>query len=149
MSSALARVGRALPALWAGALITVAAIATPAPFATLARADAGRVVARILAQEAYMSLVVGLVLLLAARRRAAASAAAGQGSVFSGDMLLVLGTIACTVAGYFGVQPLLGAARAGQGAFSFAQLHAFSVACYLFKCVLVLTIVWRTAGTTG
>lgn len=149
ISGALARFERVLPALWAGALIAVAAIATPAPFATLARADAARVAARILEQEAWLSLVVGIVLLLAARRRAAAVAAAGRGSLFSGEMLIVLGTIACTVAGYFGVLPLLGAARSGQGALSFAQLHTFSVICYLVKCVLVLTIVWRTAGAAG
>ena len=40
-----------LPGLWLGLLLTVALVATPAPFATLAQADAGRVVARVLAQE--------------------------------------------------------------------------------------------------
>ena len=42
--------------------------------------------------------------------------AAGQGSQFSVDMALCLGTLFCTVAGYFAVQPMLAAARAGQGA---------------------------------
>lgn len=149
MSDVVARLERASPALWAGALIAIAAIATPAPFATLARAEAGRVVARVLAQEAWLSLVFGVVLLLAARRRAAPAAAAGRGSVMSGEVLLLLGTIGCTVAGYFGVQPLLAAARAGQAAFGFGQLHAFSVVCYVVKCVLVLTIVWRRAAATG
>lgn len=143
------RLERSLPALWAGALITLAAIATPAPFATLAPAEAGRVVARILAQEAWLSLVFGAMVLLAARRRAADNAAAGRGSVLSTDMLLALGTIACTVAGYFGVEPLIGPARSGQGFFSFGQLHTFSVGCYFVKCLLVVTLVWRTAGESN
>lgn len=146
MKAALERLERALPAVWAGALITIAGIATPAPFATLAPADAGRVVARILAQEAWLSLLLGVVVLLGARRRAAAAAAAGRGSVLNGDMLLVLGTIACTVVGYFGVQPLIGAARAGTGLLSFGQLHSFSVGCYLLKCALVVKLAWRAAS---
>ena len=63
---------RLLPGLWAGVLLCVALIATPAPFATLAVADAGRVVSRILAQEAWLSLIVAVALLLLARRQAKA-----------------------------------------------------------------------------
>lgn len=146
MSAILARAARLLPALWAGALLTVAAIATPAPFAVLAPAEAGRVALRILAQEAWLSLVLGLLILLAERRRAAGVAAAGRGSVISADMLLALGTIACTVLGWFGVQPLLPAARAGAGAFSFGQLHTASVICYAVKTGLVAALAWRAAG---
>ena len=51
-----------LPALWAGLLLTVALIAAPAPFATLTTQDAGRVVNRIFAQEAYVSLAFAAVL---------------------------------------------------------------------------------------
>lgn len=149
MSGPLVRLERVLPALWAGALVTVAAIATPAPFATLAAADAGRVVARILAQEAWLSLLLGVAVLLWARWRAADNAAVGRESALSGEMLLALGTIACTLAGYFGVQPLIGDAREGAGLFSFGQLHAFSVCCYLVKCLLVVTLVWRAAGESN
>ena len=38
---------RLLPGLWAGWLLCVAGLATPAPFALLAQADAGRVVSRM------------------------------------------------------------------------------------------------------
>ena len=51
-----------LPALWAGLLLTVALIAAPAPFATLATQDAGRVVARVFAQEAWRHALFGLLL---------------------------------------------------------------------------------------
>lgn len=138
-----------LPAFWAGGLVAVAAIATPAPFATLAVADAGRVVARILAQEAHASLVLGVVLLVLERWAAKRQAVEGGGSQFSVGMVLALAAIFCTVLGYFAVQPLMPAARAGQGALTFAQLHAASAACYGVKLGVVLALAWRNALRTA
>jgi hypothetical protein len=135
-----------LPGLWLGLLLTVALVATPAPFATLAQADAGRVVARVLAQEAYASLAFGVALLLLERRTARTAAESGRGSQFNAGMLLALGALFCTVAGYFAMQPMMEAARAGQGALSFAQLHALSAAFYLVKAALVAALAWRAAG---
>jgi peptidoglycan/LPS O-acetylase OafA/YrhL len=54
------RARRLIPGLWAGVLLCIALVATPAPFATLAAHDAGRVVARIFAQEAYISVALGV-----------------------------------------------------------------------------------------
>ena len=134
---------RLLPGLWAGVLTCIALIATPAPFAMLQRADAGRVVARIFMQEAWLSLVLALLLLFIERRRAQDAATAGEGSVLSTEMLLLMGTIFCTVAGYFGIQPMLPAARAGEGPLSFGQLHAASAAFFALKAGLVLILAWR------
>jgi hypothetical protein len=145
----LERLRLLLPALWAGGLMALALVGTPAPFATLAASDAGRVVARILTQEAYASLVFGMALLLLERRaarQAGAGAAKAEGSQFSAGFALALAAIFCTVLGHFAVQPLMPAARSGQGAFTFAQLHAASVACYIVKTVLVLALAWRNAG---
>ena len=108
---------RLLPGLWAGFLLCVAAVATPAAFAVLLPADAGRVAARILAQEASVSLVVGALLLALERARARRAAAVGQGSQFSTGMVLALGAVFCTVLGYHCVQTQLPAARLGQGLF--------------------------------
>jgi hypothetical protein len=138
-----------LPALWAGALIAVAALATPAPFATLPQAEAGKVVARVLAHEARASLALGVLVLLLERHAARREAIAGRGSLFSTEMALALGTVFCTVLGYFALQPLMPAAKAGQGALSFAQLHLASVACYLLKTLLVLALAWRAAAATA
>lgn len=135
-----------LPAFWAGGLVTVAAVATPAPFALLAAADAGRVVGRVLAHEAHASLVLGAVVLFLERRAARRAALAGQGSQFSGGMVLALAAVFLTVLGYFAVQPLMAAARAGQGAFTFGQLHLASTACYGIKTLLVLALAWRNAA---
>jgi hypothetical protein len=101
-----------LPALWAGLLLTIALVAAPSAFAVLPQADAGRVVARLFAIEAEASIAFAVLLFLIERRDAAAAAGAGQGSVVSAPMLLLLGTLMCTVAGYFALLPLLEAARA-------------------------------------
>ncbi|MDP1650588.1 MAG: DUF4149 domain-containing protein [Rubrivivax sp.] len=135
-----------LPGLWAGWLLCVALLATPAPFALLPQADAGRVVGRMLAQEAYVSLALGIVLLVLERLVARRAAAAGQGTQFSTGMVLALGAVFCTIAGYFALQPLMAAARAGQGALSFGQLHAVSTAFYVVKVALVAALAWRAAG---
>jgi hypothetical protein len=140
------RLRRLLPALWAGVLLCIAGIATPPLFALLARADAGRIVSRIFVQEAWLSLVLAVGLLAIERGRARVAAEAGQGSVLSTEMLLLLGTVFCTVAGYFGIQTLLPAARAGQGAFSFGQLHAASSVFFGLKIVLLGVLAWRAAG---
>ena len=135
-----------LAGIWAGLLLCVAFIAAPAPFATLASADAGRVVARIFAQEAYLSLAFAVVLYIPLRKQAQLAAAAGKGSVVSANVLLVLGTLFCTVAGYFALQPMLVAARAGQGRFSFGALHGASMAFFALKGLLVLGLAWRLTG---
>ena len=119
-------------------------MAAPAAFATLSVADAGRVAGRLFAQEAYLSLAAALVLLLIERRR---QRDAAQGSVFSANVLILLGTLFCTVAGYFAIQPMMAAARAGQGAWSFGALHAMSSSLFVLKGLLVLALAWRcTAG---
>ena len=140
-----ARLRMLLPALWAGVLLCIALLAAPAPFATLPRTDAGRVVARIFAQEAYLSIAVALILLTVERRISREAAAAGRGSVFSTDLVLLLGTLFCTVAGYFAIQPMMAAARVGQTSLSFATLHGMSAGFFALKTLLVCSLAWRAA----
>jgi len=134
---------RALAAAWFGLLATIAFVAAPAAFAVLARADAGRYVARLFEVEAWCSLAIALLLLLAEQRRARAEAEAGRGTVMSGATLLLLGTIFCTIAGRFGIEPMMAAARRGEGAWSFGALHAASTVLYAIKSLLVLAVAWR------
>lgn len=141
----VARLRRVLPPAWAGVLLCIALIAAPALFATLLPADAGRVVGRIFAQEAYLSLVLAVALFLMERREARMTAEAGHGSVLNANMLLLLGALFCTVAGYFAVQPMMAAARAGQGGPSFAVLHGVSAGFFGLKTVLVCGLAWRVA----
>lgn len=137
------RFAAVLAGLWAGVLLCVGAIAAPSAFATLASGDAGRFVGRVFVQEAYLSLGIAVALLLIERQRSQADAASGIGSVFSASILLLLGTLFCTVGGYFAVQPMMDAARAGQGAVSFGTLHAVSGGLFLLKGLLVLALAWR------
>jgi len=142
----LRRIGPLLAGLWAGALLCIAFIATPAPFAILAKADAGRVAGRILAQEAYLSVALAVAMFLLVRSQARRAATAGAGSALSAEVLLVLGALFCTIAGYFALQPMLEAARAGQGAFPFGALHGASVGFFALKTLLVLALAWRLGG---
>ena len=143
---AMRRCAAVVAGLWAGILLCIGAIAAPAAFATLASADAGRFVARMFMQEAYLSLAVAVVLFVIERQRSRVAVAAGTGSVFSANLVLLLGTLFCTVAGYFAVQPMMVAARAGQGSVSFMTLHAVSGGLFALKGLLVLALAWRLAA---
>ena len=137
------RARRLIPGLWAGALLCVALLAAPTAFATLVPQDAGRVVARLFAQEAYLSLALGAACLLLERQ---AAATAEGDSRLSNAMVLALVAIFCTVLGQFGLQPMMAAARAGEGGWSFGQLHAASLGLYGVKTLVVLALAWRAAG---
>ncbi len=94
-------------------------------------------------QEAYLSLALAIVLFLVLRRNARTQAEVGIGPVLNADMLLALGGLFCTVAGYFALQPMMTSARIGQGSWSFAALHGTSFALYALKAVLVSILAWR------
>lgn len=138
---------RLVPGLWAGVLLCIALIATPAPFAALSQADAGRVVSRIFAQEGVLSLGLGGLLLLLERRAAADAAESGWGvSQFSLGMGLALGAVFCTVAGYYALQPMMADAKAGLPTpLGFGALHAISFSFFALKIVLVALLAVRAA----
>ena len=72
------------------------------------------------------------------------AARSGSGSVLSADMLLVLGALFCTVAGYFALQPMMAAAKAGApGTLSFAALHGVSMGLFALKALQVTLLAWR------
>src|SRR4051794_25940148 len=100
-----------LAGLWTGVLVGLGAVAAPAAFAVLPRASAGLLAGRLFAHEAYAGLALAVVLLLLLRRRARGAAEAGTGSVFSPEMMLVLGALFCTVLGHFALQPMMAPAR--------------------------------------
>jgi len=129
--------------LWAGVLWGVGLIGAPAGFATAAPDTAGRIAGRMFAQEATLSLAVAIVLFIILRRMARDAAEAGAGSVFSANMVLVLGALFCTVFGYFALQPMMAAAKAGQGSLSFGALHGISAGLYMLKAALVSIAAWR------
>ncbi len=135
-----------LAGIWAGALLVIAGMAAPAAFAVATPDVAGRFVGRLFAQEAYVGLGVAIVLVLLLRQHARRLAASVATPLFSLNLILVLGTVFCTVAGYFAIQPLMAEARAGQGSLSFGTLHGLSAGFFGVKGLLVLALAWRLTG---
>ena len=137
------RLRRFLPGAWLGLLAGIAFIATPAPFATLAATDAGRVVRHIFSIEAPMSLAFGVLLLMLERRTGLERHVATGASQFTAEMILVLGALFCTVLGHYGLQPLMEQARAGTGSVDFGRLHLASTALFGIKGLFVLALAWK------
>lgn len=138
-----ARLQALLAALWGGFLLCVAFAAAPSAFAVLERAQAGAFVARLFSVEAQVSLAFGLVLMLIERRIARDAVEAGAASnVFSAKLLLPAVALFCTIAGYYGLQPLMADARSGAGVASFAALHGASLAFFGVKGLAVLALAW-------
>ncbi|WP_269632748.1 DUF4149 domain-containing protein [Pelomonas sp. BJYL3] len=138
----LMRVRALLAALWSGFLLCVAGVAAPVAFGVLARPEAGRYVGRLFELDAQLGLVLGLLLVMMERRvqRDAESA-----RITTPELLLPLGALFCVVLGYYGLQPLMAEARAGQGALSFGALHGISSGIFALKALLVLSLAWRTS----
>ncbi|MEY8689568.1 MAG: DUF4149 domain-containing protein [Leptothrix sp. (in: b-proteobacteria)] len=145
----LQRIRVVLVALWLGLVVTLATVAAPTAFALLERTLAGRVAGQMFRIEATVGLGLAMLLFLIERRVAMQRAAAGQGSVLSAEIVLVLGALFCTVLGYFALQPLMEAARAGQGAYSFGMLHGVSSALFALKGLLLLALLWRSAAASA
>ncbi|HEX7640297.1 MAG TPA: DUF4149 domain-containing protein [Burkholderiaceae bacterium] len=138
------RLRRLLPGIWFGLLAAIAFIATPAAFGLPDRAMAGEVVRRIFAWEAPTSLALGGLILLCERAVALRRHEAAGTSQFSAGMMLALGGLLCTVAGYYGLQPAMEAARQGEAtALNFGQLHALSTVFFGAKGLLALALAWR------
>ena len=138
-----ARFAALLAGLWAGVMLCIGLLAAPAGFALTAPEIAGRIAGRLFASEAYLSLALCALLFVLVRREAKRRAEAGAGSVFSTELVLVLAALFCTVAGYFGIQPMMAAARAGRGGWSFGALHAASSVLFAVKGLVVLALAWR------
>ncbi len=138
----LMRVRALLAALWGGFLLCVAGVAAPTAFGVLNRPEAGRYVGRLFELDAQIGLALGLLLVMMERRvqRDAESA-----RITTPELLLPLGALFCVVLGYYGLQPLMAEARAGQGSLGFGALHGISSAVFGVKLVLVLCLAWRAS----
>ncbi|ALT76919.1 DUF4149 domain-containing protein [Paucibacter sp. KCTC 42545] len=130
-----------LAALWGGLLLAVATVAAPSAFDALERAQAGLVVAKLFEKEAAISLAAAMLLMLMERRMARD----GGGPALSANFFLPASALFCTVAGYYALQPMMAAAKAGQGAWSFMALHSVSLGFYGLKTLLVLALAWRVS----
>lgn len=141
------RAAAVLAAVWAGVILGVAAIGTPAGFALVPTDVAGRLAGFMLRREAYLSIAMSVVLFIIVRAQARDAARRREGSVMSTEVLLVMGALFCTVFGHFGLRSAMDAARAGEGMLSFGALHGVSVAFFGLKGLLVLALAWRLTAS--
>lgn len=137
----LSRLRAVLAALWAGFLLCVALVAAPSAFAVLDKPQAGLLVARLFELDAQVSLLVAMLLILAERRLARDSGSANLSAAF----FLPAGALFCTVAGHYALQPMMAAAKAGQGSWSFMTLHAVSFVFFGLKTLAALSLAWRSS----
>ena len=140
------RVAAWLAGAWAGLVGAIGFVAAPLLFATLPRAEAGRVAARLFAVDATIGVCAGALLLLLAFQLARRAAEEG-GSRFSTEMLLVLGALFAIVAGHYAIQPMIESARRGEGGPSFAVLHGVASAFFLVKLAAVAALAWRLTSS--
>lgn len=139
-----------LAALWLGLVATLALVSAPAVFAVLERAQAGQAAGRMFHIEAQAGLAFALLLYMLGRRIVRDRVERlGRGAQFPLEIALVLGALFCTVLGYHALQPMMEAARQGQGSWSFGALHGASSALFVLKGVLLLALTWRAMGWLG
>ena len=135
---------RLLPGVWFGVLLAIALIAAPAASMSLDRSSFGAVARAIFAREAPASLILGVVLLVIERRDALARHMATGVSQVSTEMVLAIVALFCTVAGYYGLEPMMEQARSGAAtSLTFMQLHAVSLAFFGVKGLAVLALAWK------
>lgn len=142
----LQRLRKWLAGLWAGLLVGLGAVGAPAGFAVTTVEIAGRAAGRMFAIEAYVSLAVAVLLLLLTRRALPTDPDQPPVPRLNTDLLLLLGTLFCTIVGYFVLQPMMVAARAGEGSLSFGALHGLSAGFFALKGLLVLVLAWRVTA---
>jgi hypothetical protein len=134
--------------VWAGLVGAVGFVVAPLLFATLPRADAGRVAARLFAVDATIGVCVGALLLVLTTQLARHAAVQGA-SRFSTDMLLVLGALFCIIAGHYAVEPMMQARLRGEAGPSFAVLHGVASAFFLLKFLAAGALAWRLTRAPG
>jgi hypothetical protein len=133
---------------WVGSLWTVGYLVAPVLFSTLTdRVLAGTIAGSLFRVEAWVSVACAAILaLLITMSRDEPSLPRRS------CLILVFGMFACTLIGYFGVQPFMAGLRAAAGPggimasgakTQFAILHGVSSAVYLMQSVLGVLLVLR------
>ncbi|MEO8526074.1 MAG: DUF4149 domain-containing protein [Caldimonas sp.] len=143
---ALGRLGAWIAGAWAGVMIGLGVIAASVLFATLPRADAGRVAARLFSLDATIGIVVGAGLVLVGLQLGRDRAERGRGSRFSLEFGLALAALLCIVVGYYALLPMIEEARAGRGSLSFGALHAITSAFFVARLAIVAVLAWRLSA---
>ena len=144
-----ARARLLIATLWVGSLWTVGYLVAPTLFASLSdRALAGTIAGTMFRIEAWLSVICAIAMIVLIR-----SATAGEDRARRKHLLwIATGMLACTLIGYFGLQPFMTALReaAGPGGVmdselksQFGILHGVSSAFYLGQSVLGVALVLK------
>jgi hypothetical protein len=137
-----------LAALWAGSVWGVSYLAAPSAFAVLDSTRAGSVVAVMLTREAWLSIVLAVLLALLMLRSADLEAPRRRWIWWS-----IGGMLACSLIVYLGLQPLMASIREAAGPAgvraspqwsTFAALHGVSQLCYLVESILGAILVVKS-----
>lgn len=146
-----ARARLLIATLWAGSLWTVGYLVAPTLFAMLSdRVLAGTIAGSLFRIEAWLTVACATVLLVLIRMEPKNESVAAR----RGLTWLVIGMLACTLLGYFGLQPFMAALReaaAGAGGVmdsesraQFGILHGVSSAFYLVQSLLAIGLVLKS-----
>jgi len=137
-----------LAALWAGSVWAVSYLAAPSAFAVLDSTLAGSVVATMLTREAWLAMVLALLLWLLVARSGDLDARRRRWLNWS-----IFGMLACSLAVYLGLQPVMAAIRESAGPAgvraspqwgTFMALHGVSQLLYLVESVLGAVLVIKS-----
>jgi len=137
-----------LAALWAGSVWAVSYLAAPSAFAVLDSTQAGSVVGVMLTRLAWLSLVCAPLLALVVLRSFELDAKRRRWLYW-----LIGGMLACSLAVYLGLQPMMAAIREAAGPAGvraspqwgrFAALHGVSQLLYLVQSVLGAILVVKS-----
>jgi hypothetical protein len=145
----LGRLGGWLAGVWAGLMAGVGLVAAPLLFTSLSPSDAGRLAARLFSIDATVGICVGALLVMIGLQLARDRAERGAGSRFGPELALALAALLCIVVGYYAVQPMMEAARAGTGPLSFAALHGIASSFFLVRLALAAVLAWLLAKPIG
>jgi hypothetical protein len=137
-----------LAALWAGSVWAVSYLAAPSAFAVLDSTQAGTVVGVMLTRLAWLSLVIAPLLALLVCRSTELDPKRRRWLY-----ALIAGMLACSLAVYLGLQPMMAAIREAAGPAgvraspqwgTFAALHGVSQLLYLVESILGAILVVKS-----
>jgi hypothetical protein len=135
--------------LWVGSLWTIGYLVAPTLFATLSdKMLAGTIAGKLFRIEAWLTVVCAIFMIILIK----VGARKENLKINKRLLWLVLGMLACTLVGYFALQPFMAVLRETAGAggmmeedarIRFGILHGVASALYLFQSLLGAVLVWK------
>lgn len=134
--------------LWVGSLWTIGYLAAPTLFATLSdRALAGMIAGSLFRSGSWLSIFCGVTLFVLVSLKTGGNNQKQRKTCH----VLIIGMLACTLVGYFGLQPFMAALREAAGPngmtsdvkMQFGILHGISSVIYLIQSLLGIALILK------